>query len=217
MTDKIIENIPNITFICAPPKCGKSYFVKYLLNELFKKKKLKYGIVFTGFKHNGDFDFLPQKYVHSKYDENVLKKFYNIQIKQIQKKGKAPPAFIIFDDMLGSLNFNSGFIATLIPKYRQPNFTIIFTTQYVKKLPPLIRECATFFMMFKTTGKDTTDTIQENFMQEKTKKEVVKFIDQNLPSIEARNFILVEKLALIDDKYTIDRAPAKYKPFKIKY
>ena len=133
MTDKIIENIPNITFICAPPKSGKSYLIKYLLNELFRKKKLKYGIEFIGSKYNGDFDFLSSKYVHSKYDENVLKKFYNIQIKQIQKKGKAPPAFIIFDDMLGSLNFNTGFIAELVPKYRHPNFTMIFTSQYLKK------------------------------------------------------------------------------------
>ena len=188
-----------------------------MLNELFRKKKLKYGIVFTGSKYNGDFDFLPSKYVHSKYDENVLKKFYNIQVKQKLEKGKASPAFIIFDDMLGSLNFNTGFIAELVPKFRHPNFTIIFTSQYLKKIPPLIRQCTTFFVTFKTIGKTTIDAIQENYMQEKSKKEVVNFIEQSLPHIDERKFILVEVMQDEEQKYTIDRAPAKYKPFKIKY
>jgi hypothetical protein len=85
MTDTILNNIPNITYICTPPKSGKSYLVKYLLNELFKSKKLKYGIVFIGSKYNGDFDFLPQHYVYSRFDENVLKRLYNLQIKAIKK------------------------------------------------------------------------------------------------------------------------------------
>ena len=37
------------------------------------------------------------------YDENVLRKFYNIRVKQHLKNKKAEPAFVIFDDCIGSI------------------------------------------------------------------------------------------------------------------
>jgi hypothetical protein len=40
--------------------------------------------------------------------------------------------------MIGSMNFNTDFMKMLITKYRHPNFTIFFTSQYIKSLPPVL-------------------------------------------------------------------------------
>jgi hypothetical protein len=87
-----------VAILCALPKSGKTYLIKYLLNEMFKQKKLKYGLVFCPSKFTGAYDYLPNAFVHANYNENVLRKFYNIQVAQHLKNKKAEPAFVIFDD-----------------------------------------------------------------------------------------------------------------------
>jgi len=212
--EQLINDTPYISILCAPPKSGKTYLIKYLLNEMFKKKKLKYGIVFCPTKFTGAYDFLPNEFVHSRYNENTLIKFYNIQIAQQKKNKKAEPAFIIFDDCIGSINFQSEIMSRLTSTYRHPNFTLIFTSQYIHKIPTTIRECATYFITFKQTKENTFKSIQDNFMNEKTIKEVKKFITDNTHNY---NFIIVEVLEDDDQKYHIGRVPEKYKSIKIKY
>eukprot|EP01080_Neovahlkampfia_damariscottae_P013645 gene13645-gene10492 len=158
--NKIIDNIPNILYICASPGSGKTYFTKYLLNELFKQKKLKYGIVFSPTKFTGAYDYLPNAFVHSKYDENVLIKLYNLQIQQFNKKGNAQPAFVVFDDCVGSVHFRSAKFANIISTYRHPNLTFIFITQHIKAVPPLLRKCTRFFITFYVDDEDTIKAIR---------------------------------------------------------
>ena len=215
MIDNLINHIPNITIVCTPPNSGKSYLIKYLLTELFRHKKFKYGIVFCPTKFNGSYDFLPKEYIHSQYKENTLIKFYNLQIKQHKDKGKAPPAFVVFDDCIGSVNFDSDIMKKLASTYRLSNMTLIFATQYIYRIPTTIREWQLFFVTFKQTKVNSFKAIQETFISEKSVKDVKEFI--NDVTKEKHNFILVNVLEDDENKYTIGKAPEKYKPFKIKY
>ena len=86
------EKIPNVSLICAPPDSGKTYLVKYLLTQLYKKKKVNYGIVFCSTSFNTEnYDYIPDNYLHSNYDENLILNLMNIrqqQIYMVKKKQK---------------------------------------------------------------------------------------------------------------------------------
>eukprot|EP01080_Neovahlkampfia_damariscottae_P004128 gene4128-gene7033 len=212
--DIIAKKIPNICYICAPPASGKTYFLKYLLSELFRQKKLKYGIIFSPSKFTGSYDFLPKEYVHSKYDENILIKLFNMQVKTKSNTDKnPPPAFVVFDDCIGSVQFKSSKFEKIISLYRHPNITMIFITQHIYAVPPLLRKCTRFFITFNVTDENTIDAIRKNFMLDKKKNEIEKFIDDNTK--EDFSFILVDTAAKKKEKYYFGKAPEKYKQFKI--
>lgn len=201
----LFDKIPNITLVCAGPNSGKSYLCKYILQDLFKNNKLKYGIVFCATSFNQSYDFLPKKYIYSQYDENKLIQFINLQIGQIKKSGKAEPAFIIFDDMIGSINFTSPLFNKLITTYRHYNILLIFTTQYLFKIPPVLRECCTYFVTFKQPTKKSVQAIYETFMNEmETYEECKRFIDSNTQDYQ---FILVKPFESDEKKYIVSKAP----------
>jgi GTPase SAR1 family protein len=150
---QLFERIPNITLITACPNSGKTFLCRYLLHNLFQNQKLNYGLVFCATAFNESFSFLPKKYIYSQFDENKIKQLMNIQITQMHQSGEAKPAFIIFDDMIGSVNFTTPLFSKLITTYRQYNILLIFTTQYLFKVPPVLREC-TYFVTFKHRQKE---------------------------------------------------------------
>ena len=163
----LFEKIPNITLITAGPNSGKTVLCKYILYDLFKNKKLNYGIVFCPTGFNNSYDYLPKKYLYAQFDENTLIQLVNLQISQIKQHGKAKPAFVVFDDCIGSINFTSPLFSKLVTTYRHYNILLIFTTQYLFKVPPVLRECTTYFITFKQPTKRSVQAIHETFMNEK--------------------------------------------------
>jgi hypothetical protein len=199
------DKIPNITLICAPPESGKTYLIKYLISDLFKAKKLKYGLCFCPTSFGGDFDYLPQKYIHTFYNEDIVKNLMDIQISQISQFGKAEPAFIIFDDCIGAVNLKSKFIMQLFSTYRHYNILIIITTQYLKKIDPLIRVCANFFITFCVNDKKTLTEINDTYCHEMNNyKQVHDFIKKHTQDY---HFLLIEPKKAVDKKYTVYKAP----------
>lgn len=210
----LFSKFPSIIMIAAPPASGKTHLIKYILYDLFVKKKLSYGIVFCPTSFNQSYDFLESKYVHSQYNENVLTHLINIQIAQIEKNGKALPSFVIWDDCIGSINFQSPLFMKLITTYRHYNMTLIFTTQYIYKLPTTLRECATYFITFNQQQKRSLVAIHETFMGDiDTWNEVREFIQQNTKDY---NFIIVNTQETLENKYKFAKAP-NVKDFHIKY
>ena len=196
---------PSIYLIASPPRSGKSVLIKHIIHSLHKKNKLSYGICFSGSLFNGDYDFLPQKYLFSNYNESVVKSLLKLQIEQIREKGTASPAFIIFDDMIGSMNLSSKIMQMLITRYRHFNILLIFAIQYIYKAPPTLRECATFFITFNQSTKISIKAIHETFMQDfETYKKCKDYITSNCKNF---HFILVEKDESEKNKYKVLKAP----------
>ena len=187
------DKIPNISLICAPPNSGKTYLVKYLLNQLYNKKKIYFGVVFCSSSFNTEnFDYIPDKYLYSRYDENIILNLMNIQQEQINLNGKenSKTAFIVFDDMLGLINFKSQLIIELFTKYRHYNIQILLTTQYIYAIPPLLRECSTFCFVFHITSYRSIKAMYECFFGDfETFNECKKFIFDNTGDY---NFIVVK-------------------------
>lgn len=204
---KLFEKIPSIIMIASPPASGKTVLIKYILCDLFKTKKLNYGIVFCPTSFNDSYNFLPQKYVYGQYDENALKHLLNLQTEQIQKNGmnNSKPAFVVFDDCIGSINFKSPLFNKLISTYRQYKLTLIFATQYIYALHSIFRECTTYFITFNQQQKRSLIAIHDTFMGDfDTWDEVKKFINDHCKDY---HFILAKTYESYDKKYKFMKVP----------
>lgn len=209
----LLNRIPFISVISSAPQSGKSTLVKYMLTDLFSNKKLNYGLVFCPSAFDGGYSFLPEKYVYLRFDEDAVKNLMKIQMNQIKTNGSAKPAFIIMDDCIGSVNFQSKFISELITNFRHYNITIIICTQYIRRLPPTIHECCSYFFTFNQTSFKSITGINEIYMEEKKYDECSNFIRNNCKDY---HFILVKTYEPIEKKYTISKCPI-FKNIKINY
>ena len=213
------DKTPNITLINAPPEPGKTYLVKHILTSLYKKKKIKFGIVFcsTGF-NSENYEYIPEDYLHAKFDEKLLLNLMNIQEQQVtlHGKGNTETAFIVFDDMLGLINFKSNIIIELFTKYRHYNIMIIITTQYLFAVPPLLRECTNFFITFRITSSRSVKGVYESFFVDfDTQRECKDYI---LDNIDGYKFIVVKIFEKeFKKKYLIFQAPEKIKKVNFKF
>jgi len=207
---------PSIILISAGPGSGKTNLIKYILCDLFSKKKLFYGIVFCPTSFNDSYSFLPSKYIYSQYDEDVVINLINLQIKQIKSNNQAKPCFIVFDDMIGSINFNSHLFSKLVSTFRHYNVTLIFSVQYLYKVSPVLRECVSLFITFYQPTKRSIEAIYDTYMNEfESYNECKEFIQNQTKDYK---FIMVITNEKPENKYVISCAPLMNKTnFKINY
>ena len=132
--------IPSLIIIAGKPKSGKSYLIKYLMYQM--RKKFDYGIVFTRTQFTHDMNYISPEYVHNNYYEDKLKNLMKIQ-SEVVRMGLNKQAFVLFDDCL-STEFSSQLFIDLITQHRHFKITPILSTQYLFKLNPTIRECASY-------------------------------------------------------------------------
>jgi hypothetical protein len=69
---------------------------------------------------------------------------------------------LILDDMLGYIKPNS-YISNLCTRYRHRKLSIIITSQNFRKIPNIIRENASGYLIFKTTNKKEYKKYYEEF------------------------------------------------------
>lgn len=151
-----------IAIVAGIPNMGKSNFIKYIMlqnHENYSKNPFRYGIVFTKTKFEGAYNFVPAKFVHSKYDPDVLQNLMKIQEDSLAKHR----AFVIFDDCLDAKCFSSQLFSDLITTYRHWNISVIIATQYIYRVPPTIRECCRYAVMFRMTTKRSIQALFESF------------------------------------------------------
>lgn len=147
---------------------GKSNFIKFLLYKMFShpdpKKRWKFGITFARTKFNGDYEYLPEKYVSDTFSEEKIKK-YITNLETMKKQGKKiPPNFILFDDMVGLLDGNSDYMNNLWSKFRHTNTNVIVSVQYVnarKGLNQLLKEQTNHVLAWKTNNHRTYQVVFE--------------------------------------------------------
>lgn len=136
------------------------------MNKLLSKE-WTFGLVFVKTKFNNDYtSFLPDKRIFEGYKEEVLQK-YVANIKTIvEQKGKAPPSFIIFDDLIGVLNNASDWFNNFIATFRHYNINIFICVQYLtgkKAISPIMREQTNFAILFQSRTRRTLENLYENY------------------------------------------------------
>ena len=139
MSDSInIFNQPNLHVLIGRSRSGKSYLIKYLISQCLENKIFKFGIVICPSKFNGDYNFLPDKYVYEGNTEIILEKY--LTFITTKYKDKIPNNFIIFDDCLGNLHDKSELFISFISRYRHFKCSVFITSQYTNLLSTLIRQ-----------------------------------------------------------------------------
>ena len=211
----LFEQLKNsaIILMAASPRSGKTVLCEYIVYSCNEDKTFDYGIIFCPTSYiNGSYAFFPKNRLHSKFDINMVKNVINIQVKQIQEVGheKCKKAFILFDDCLGSMKFdskeNKETFEILFSKYRNYKISVIVASQKLTKyLTPLVRDCATYFCCFKQNNKKAIKHIYEEFMNDMTNETACqKFI---LDNTEDHHFIICNLENDVDDKYDVAKAP----------
>jgi hypothetical protein len=139
-------SLPSIHIFPASPGSGKSYLIKFLVYLLSKKKQIDYWVVFCGTAFNDSYSFIPEGYVFTNYDENVLGNCLRFQSQSTKK----PSLGIIFDDCISfETDMRRGrIISKLFTEFRHYNCTVFVATQYMYRLPPVVRESAAYYWLF---------------------------------------------------------------------
>jgi hypothetical protein len=208
-------SVPSITILSASPKCGKSHLIKYLIKDLCIRGAFDYGVVICPTAlNNNEYDFIPRGYLHTQYSEEIITALMDYQSRAIAQ-GTPKRAFLILDDCLGSVNFRKTVITKLVTTYRHHNITILMSTQYINKIPPEIRECATYAIVFRQFSAKSYSALYDAFFQSfEDRNQCKEYIDANT---EDYRFILVRCQEVPEKRYSINRAPAYIKPFKLNY
>ena len=158
---------PQVGVFVGRPKMGKSNAVKYfILKNTINEKNFDFGIVFTRTKFNDGYDYIPDKYIYTEYKPEILQKYMKGLEKIANDGKKIPPNFVIFDDLQGVLNRNDPILTNFVSSHRHYNCkAVFFCFQYLYGASPLLRECATFAVMFRSQGNRTLQGLYENFGQ----------------------------------------------------
>lgn len=92
--------------------------------------------------------------------DNILNAILENQ-KEINKE-ESHSSLIIMDDMLGMLH-GSSLITRICSKYRHYNTSFIVVSQAFKSLSPIIRQCASHWILFHTENRKELSKIEEEF------------------------------------------------------
>jgi hypothetical protein len=195
---------------------GKSHLIKYILYN--SRNEFSYGIVFTNTSFAVDsFKYVPKKFVHPEYDENVLVKFMDLQA-NLATQGIKKKAFLVFDDCLDDGQFKSAPFKRLITQLRHYNIYCVISTQYPNAIPPRFRtnafQVAIFFMSTEIALKALFASYGQLFERYQDFKHYV------MSSTGDFKFIFFETRGTSTnplERYKIMKAPAKIPDFDMKF
>ena len=153
---------PQVVVCVGKPKSSKSWSTRYMiLKNTIDRKIFKYGIVFTRTKWNDDYDYIPDDYIYTNYDSDVLQQYLDT----LQNADTIEPNFVVFDDQQGLLNRNDPILQNFVACHRHFKCSIFWNFQYLYGSSPLIRECTTIAILFNSKGDRTLRGLYENFGQ----------------------------------------------------
>jgi hypothetical protein len=157
---KIKSILPDATILClGRRRSGKSWLVRDIF---YHHKDIPSGIVFSGTEEASPFfgDFIPDCFIHSEYDPELVDSIMTRQKKKIRESkakglsdtGKHPSnnLFIVLDDMLhDAQNWKKDkTIKSIFFNGRHFNFLFILTMQYAQGIPPELRSNIDYIFIF---------------------------------------------------------------------
>ena len=149
----------SIIFIAGAPGSGKSNLIRYLMSLMYKH--FNYGMVICRSALDGGYSWVPPECVHPIYSEELITK-----LQTLQNNSNTTHAYLILDDPLGEINFNSPLWNQILTTNRHLRLTIFISTQYSAKISTLARECATYAFIFKPSSEQAFKSLHEAFGQE---------------------------------------------------
>jgi GTPase SAR1 family protein len=152
-----LEYIPysSLILIVGSPQSGKSTITK----ELLYKKNYPIGLVISHQpqnKINKTYDYIPPIFIHSKYDEQIIKKYIKTQKSNIsdqiltQNSDFDTRSFIIFEEIFhDSELLQNKYIRRLFRRYRDMNILCIIEMEYLRKFTKSIQTNTDYIFILK--------------------------------------------------------------------
>jgi hypothetical protein len=135
---------PFLMTIFGKPGEGKSALAQYVVYEKFQQKAVDYIMVISNSSFNDDWKFLPKKAIKKLWTPELAKQIVDFQ----SKKGRGH-LLVVLEDPVGSFPWEEKQVIQMIIMHRHLNISWIINVQYVNKLPPIYRECATYVAVFR--------------------------------------------------------------------
>lgn len=161
---KIKSILPDATILClGKRRSGKSFLVRDIF---YHHRHMPCGVVFSGTEEANPFfgDFIPDSFIHSDYDPELIQSILNKQkrkIREAKTSGKSPDGklpsnnkFIVLDDMLhDAQNWKRDkTIKNIFFNGRHYNILFILTMQYAQAIPPELRSNIDYVFIFNESS-----------------------------------------------------------------
>lgn len=137
---------------------GKSTLVTDIM---YHKKNIPMGVVMSATEEGNHYysQYVPDLFVHGKYDKEVIEKVIERQKNMLNKYGKVDPVFVLLDDCMYDRTFlKDECIRALFMNGRHWKIFFLMTTQYCMDIPPGLR-----------TNVDYVFCLRENVIQNREK------------------------------------------------
>jgi hypothetical protein len=134
-------------------------FNQVFCGYLARKRLINTIIVFTNTKGvSDDYDWLDENRVfNDNYEERLGGIF------KFQEMHPHSQLLLVFDDVLGAVKLDSKNMTTLVTQFRHFRISWILSTQYLYKIPPVIRENVFHAALFACTTKRQLEAAYESY------------------------------------------------------
>jgi hypothetical protein len=202
-----LSKTPFLLQVCGRTGSGKTSLIRYIAHNLTTEQGYNSILVFSSSGlDNDNYDYLPQKYVHTSYNEKILKRYA-----LLHKNNRELRGLVIFDDIFGQLNYDSRFLQLLFRLHRQWGISLLFACHHFKEIPRAIRGLMHHFISFEYKSKLTLQEMHAEFAGDQDKELFVAAF--KLPKY---TFVLLNLREPDNKSYIIDKVDIP-KTFKLKY
>ena len=154
----LLPNLPTGIVVIGRSGSGKTQAVVTMLtNKRLLADTFDYVYLFTGVKPDreliADLE-LPPSNIKVNFDESAISTIMKKMEATVDAQGfkNTPSVLFVFDDILGNVEFlKSKTLTKLATTNRHMNISYIIMSQYYKKLPPVVRTNASFYMIFPSS------------------------------------------------------------------
>jgi hypothetical protein len=158
---KIALQAPSLSIFCARSNSGKSHLMKSILYTLARESKIAWVYVLTSTSFNNEWsDIVGPGNVTDQFDVDWIEELMNKQ-GLLVKKNKSEPGLIIFDDMVGTANWNSDVMTKIAISARHYNISCWISTQWYFKLSPTLRGNCNYMYILNNVSDKIAKTLNE--------------------------------------------------------
>jgi hypothetical protein len=187
-----------ITLSCGPRKSGKTTLTFDVTKELGQRVDYCFVMCPSPSAIEEFQQIVPRSFIYTQVDTDVISRIMTTQRKLIAK-GRRRNILLILDDCLSTEGFGKSEAMTdLFQNGRHQQVTVIVIAQYIKTLPPLLRENVEYLFIFKTANTGVLEEYHKSYFNSAlpAKKEFFKVAR----SIMAENHRAVAWSKYEDDK-----------------
>lgn len=154
-------------------RSGKSWLIRDMCYHL---RDIPYGVVFSGTEAVNEFysDFIPDSFIHNKYDRNLINNMFakqTVKIKTVKSEGKGDGKtaennmFVFMDDMISQKDDwkKDDTIREIGMNGRHYNILFCLATQHLNSVPTDLRGNIDYVFMFNDPSINNRKILHQNY------------------------------------------------------